>query len=538
MIKNLSKIKYELLLFFFLVALRLPALGYDTFNTDSWKWKARIYDFGSGVFGLDFVKTIQKYHPGVTLMWIGTLAIKTYNLVYDIFYKTTPLDNSIKTVFELNFVIKLFIVISISFTLVSIFYVLRNIFNLKYALLFTLLLTFEPFYTALVREIHLEGLMSTFMLASFSWLYYWLLDKSKRFRFILSFIFAGLAILTKSPAVFLIPFAVLVFIFNNYLNNKKVFIKTSLTESLIWVFGVVLIYFLLWPAMWVAPVQALQTVYRGIFTIGIERGHEQFYFGKLVLDPGPSFYLVVLALKSSIYLILGLVGCLLLYLKKLINIKKDFLIYVLLFSGLYFVEITIPSTKLDRYILPSMMALILLATFFYEWLFNLFSKSGKVFAALLIFPALITTYILHPDYFSYYNPIFGGLKNGINIIEPKWIIGQPQITDYFVKLKSAENLEDFKEGESLSSLINRNEIDNKLTVGFQEKYYTQIWPFIRRIGGWAVIEELRPEAIHTKYFVYPVWDDASRYENRFKIFYMDTIKIRNVPVYNVYKRVD
>ena len=54
------RIKYEILVFILFVVSRLPDLGYDTFNTDVWKWKARIFDFGTGIFTLDFAKTIQK----------------------------------------------------------------------------------------------------------------------------------------------------------------------------------------------------------------------------------------------------------------------------------------------------------------------------------------------------------------------------------------------------------------------------------------------------------------------------------------------
>ena len=105
----IKKLKYEILIIFLFIIIHLPSLGHDSFNTDVWKWKARIYDFGSGVFTFDFAKTIQKYHPGVTLMWAGTAAVKVYNFYYDVVYQMPPPDNSVQTVFELNFVQKLFV---------------------------------------------------------------------------------------------------------------------------------------------------------------------------------------------------------------------------------------------------------------------------------------------------------------------------------------------------------------------------------------------------------------------------------------------
>jgi hypothetical protein len=106
---------------------------------------------------------------------------------------------------------------------------------------------------------------------------------------------------------------------------------------------------------------------------------------------------------------------------------------------------------------------------------------------------------------------------------------------YFDSLKQKENLQPFRQGESFD---NQKDLSQKLTIAFPEKYYTQIWPFIRRIGGWSVIEGLYPQASKTKYFVYPVWNDYSGTEIRFKLTYLDSIYLRGVKLYNVYQRYD
>jgi len=76
-----------------------------------------------------------------------------------------------------------------------------------------------------------------------------------------------------------------------------------------------------------------------------------------------------------------------------------------------------------------------------------------------------------------------------------------------------------------------------LTIGFQEKYYTQIWPFIEEIGGRATIMSIATHAQNSNYLVYPVYDDTSYQEDRVKLEYADTIKLRGVDLYRVYKRV-
>ena len=284
--KLLSKIKSfknEALVFFLFLLSRLPSLGNDIFNTDVWKWKQRIYDFGSGVFYLDFAKTIQKYHPGVVLMWIGTIAVKIYNLYYKVFFRGLPQDNNITTVFELHFLQKLLIVFVIGIVLAITFYALRKIFGFRYAILAIIFISLEPFYIALTRVVHLEGLMTTFMLASFVWLYYFLQDTTKNKRLYLSAIFSGLAVLTKSSSLFLVPFSGLI-LFIHIFSKEKRFVKSvwsSLGIYWKWLVVVVVSFVILWPAMWTVPGQALNTIWRGIFTIGMDRGHLQLFFWQM-----------------------------------------------------------------------------------------------------------------------------------------------------------------------------------------------------------------------------------------------------------------
>ncbi|MDO8261008.1 MAG: glycosyltransferase family 39 protein, partial [Candidatus Magasanikbacteria bacterium] len=445
--KFLKKMKYEILVFSVFLLTRLPALGHDNFNTDVWKWKSRIYDFGTGVFGLDFIKTIQKYHPGVTLLWLGAIAVKVYNLFYDLVFKHAPIDNSIAMIFELDFVQKLFVTITIGVTLAFIFYVLNKLFGKRYAIIAVVLISLEPFYVALTRVLHLEGLMSTFMIASFVWFYYFLTDQTKKKRLYISAAFTALAVLTKTSALFMLPFLGLV-LFSWDFGAKRRFwpaFRSSLNVYWKWLFFAVLVFVAVWPAMWAYPLLALQTLYRGIFTIGVEGGHDQFYFGAYTQDPGWTFYFVVLALRSSFAVLLGFVGYLFVH-KKLSSDKKSFALYSLGFTILYLAFLTFPSKKLDRYIIPAILSFILVVSFYYERLKN-------YILVLLVIPAIFILVRIHPDYFSYYNPLFGGLRTGINVIEPKWLIGESEIAFYLRNVMVKDNLTKIVPGESFESMV-------------------------------------------------------------------------------------
>ncbi len=531
MLSKIKEFKLEIIFVLIFVLTRLPDLGHDVFNTDVWKWKARSYDFSTGVFTLDFEKTIQKYHPGVTLMWIGTAAIKVYNFAAGLL---PPMDNT-EMIFGLHFVQKLFVVKVIAIALAFSLYVLRKLFGQDKALLLATVLIFEPFYIALTRVFHLEGLMSTFMLASFLWLYYYTLEKKKKSRLIISAFFAGLAFLTKTSALFMFPYAGLILLIEGACerNIKKVYLK----RMLLWV-GVFLgVFVLIWPAMWALPGKALAALYRGVSEIGIEREHVQFYFGKLVEDPGPFYYFVVLGLRSSLLLLGGLSGLAIFWKKVFSGNNRKFLFHSLLFVLFYLIQLSIPSKKLDRYILPDIMVLSLLSTFFWIWAVEkIKSAAGCVKYIPLLMAAVLPAFYLHPDYFSYYNPALGGLSKGINILEPKWMIGGREVVNYFADKMEKDNFAPIFGNTSLEEVMSDNGI-KVMTVGFPEKYYTQIHPFFREIGAFAVIQDLTPFAVKTKYFVYPVWDDTSVNEDRFGLEYEDSIYLRGVEVYKVYKRV-
>jgi hypothetical protein len=394
------------------------------------------------------------------------------------------------------------------------------------------------------------------MLASVVWLYYYFLDGKVKRRLVTSGIFAGLAFLTKTSAIFLIPFAGLTSLIYVYLNGNFKFVKKGRflikSKDLVdflksfsfvffpWILVSIGVFFILWPAMWVAPVKVLQTLYMGISDIEVEGDHFQFYFGKLVEDPGPGFYFVVLALRSTVYMLVGFIGSIIIR-KKLPERVRRFTDFLLIFIFFYFIQLTLPTKKLDRYILPVFVMISLLSTPFFVWLFEKidFKKNlQKIFSIFLfLVPAFYTNILVHPDYFSYFNPMFGGLKTGVKVLEPKWLIGMEEVTNYFKNLSDEQGLE-FSSGKSFEELVYQKrgrELRDIMTVGFKEKYYTQIWPFFREFGAWAVVKELAPFAEKTKYFVYPIWDDTSQEESDMDLSYFDTIELRGVPLYVVYK---
>jgi 4-amino-4-deoxy-L-arabinose transferase-like glycosyltransferase len=527
--KAILKYRSEFLVLAIFVLSRLPSLGHDNFTTDTWKWKARSYDFSTGVFTFQPAKTLQKYHPGVTLMWDGAFGVKIANLYFDSAQITDPLQQ----IFALDVVQKILVVLTIGATLSFIFYALRKMFGLRYAALAVTMLALEPFYVGLTRVFHLEGLLSTFMVAFAVWLYYFLQEPWKRSRLFVSAVFGALAILTKTSALYVFPFLLLgLFLFG----PKTGRISFVIRKSAIWLGTAVIVAVILWPALWSIPSEVFTALYKGIVTVGVETEHIQYYFGNLVDDPGWTYYFVVYALRSSVFLFVGLVGLVFTF-RKLASDKRRFAVYMLLFALFYFTELTLPTKKLDRYFLPSLLALSLSVSVFYESFLSRIKVKKYLKYGLFVIPMVAQLVFIHPDYFSYYNPLFGGLRTGINVLEPKWLIGTPEVVTYFKNVQQTQGYRHSGPTESFEEVINKKLTDQTLSVAFREKYYTQIFPFFREFGAWAVIGDLQDFAKASHYFVFPVWDQENRGITEFKLKFVGQIKVRGVAVYDVYQKV-
>lgn len=516
---NSKNLGYVLLILF--IVIRLPYLGFSNFNTDSFKWKARIYDFGSGVFNLNLEQTVQKYHPGVTLLWIGTLSVKVYNFTYNYIFKSLPKPDSAEFLFNLNFYQILFLVLIMAFLIMKSWVYLSKIMDETKAFFILLLFSLEPFFLALTTTLHLDGLLNLLILNSLLTFYLYLDSKGSRYIYLSGFYF-GLALLTKTTSLLIMPIFIIMlgvrfFKVKNfiYLRDFGWFLLTSL-----------LTYYVVWPGMWLDPIGTLTYVLKGV-TVGTE-DHSQIFFGNLVSDPGPFYYLIVCFIKTPIYIFPGLL--LAAYRQFDTTYRKyTFEIFLFLTSILYLIEITIPSKKLDRYALTFMMLLSIVVTSY------LYDFSKKIVWSFIVINLFFVFY-LNFDFFSYYNPLSGGLRSGVSWVEPKWAFGQSDISNYFITKIKNSGLEKFKDGENINKIDNEN---NKLVVALPEKYYTQLYPYFKLIGGWAVINEINPDARKARYFIFPVWEDNSQeFIGRYNLVLIDPIKVRDVTIFNVYQKND
>jgi hypothetical protein len=185
--------------------------------------------------------------------------------------------------------------------------------------------------------------------------------------------------------------------------------------------------------------------------------------------------------------------------------------------------------------MPSLVSLSVVSAFFYLWFWEKVKINGFIKLIIPVCLLLSQAVYLHPDYLSYYNPLLGGLRRGINVLEPKWLIGEREIITYFKNIQVSGGYTKSYDS-SIEGLIKDKTVRNVLVVALQEKYYTQVWPFFREMGAWAVIEDLSGQSQYAQYFIYPVWDDLSMNETRFSLKYLNSIYVKGVEVYRVYQK--
>jgi hypothetical protein len=185
--------------------------------------------------------------------------------------------------------------------------------------------------------------------------------------------------------------------------------------------------------MWVAPVKTVLRM-RTTAENFSETAHTVNYFnGSNARDPGPLFYPVVLALRSTPILWLGLIAGVVLIVRakseqdrRLRSVAWAYWVFAIVFLGV----ITLGAKKLDRYVLPALEALNIVSAFGLAFVIenigtrtlHAAAAAGKrqwilngAVAALLIMSA-VQLMPVWPLTLRAYNPLLGGYAGAQKIL--------------------------------------------------------------------------------------------------------------------------
>jgi 4-amino-4-deoxy-L-arabinose transferase-like glycosyltransferase len=426
-------------------------------------WVFRSIHFLSALLRGDLQGTFLVGHPGVITMICGSIGIAIKRFVLgegvDDFQWLSQLaalePNDALALRRLGAFLpaaKLPIVLLNAVCIAGIYSLSRRLFGRRAALLAGLLLALDPFHLALSRVLHIDGATANLMMLSLLLLLL-SLRRGWQVRLVLSGTLAGLAFLCKSYSLFLGPFAALVVLAFTFTRQQPM--PRAVRRFALWCLGAGLAVVLLWPAVWAAPVHTIGGVLQTAFGYAaVPSESTGFFLGQQVEDAGPLFYPLALAFRTTPLVWLGLLALLAAALWSLLRPAepsereadagsgagfetRTLLSYALLFAVL----MTLASKKFDRYMLPVIVALNLLAASGLSALAQRLKRRavwGAVAIALLAQGAFVLWH--HPYYLTWYNPLLGGIQRARRVLPLGWGDGMNLAADYLNDKEDVEQL--------------------------------------------------------------------------------------------------
>jgi hypothetical protein len=192
--------------------------------------------------------------------------------------------------------------------------------------------------------------------------------------------------------------------------------------------GFVFFYIALFPAMWVSPAKTINRIFTESYVEGAEDGHTQVFFGHKTKDPGLTFYPIVLFMKTSPFMLTGVViyifsliftGIKRIKLKGKCSLKNiSFILFISVFYLGYFLTISYFKKKIDRYLVSMYPFLGIVAVMGWYKLRSI--KILRLVSILIfIYAVIYPLIVLFPHYLMYVNPIIGNAKDANEIVGQK-----------------------------------------------------------------------------------------------------------------------
>ncbi len=387
---------FLLVLCFFIIAAIPRLLSLDAhWASDETRWLQRSPAFMSAVKKGEFSETLIAYHPGVTTMWIAGLRT---------FFTVPRLD--LLNLARARWFIGIIVAAGISLACL----LLYQLFGKWIALASFVCLAFSPFFLAQTRRVHTDALATIFILLTVLLFLIYCRNQQQHRMLVVSGVAFGLALLSKSYALILLPWIPLcLFLFrSNKKHNGRFFMYLS--EMLCFLNCTVLTVLILWPIFWapnfgiialgllgitvallkgsfnerssigiiiaacigiglvcVSVIQSVWNVFDRVnWAITTPHEVEHFFLGKVVNDPGWLFYPFVLTIKSTpLMLPLAMVGCILLWKRRRhseeSSLQFQTALSLIAFVVLFTFCLSVTSKKFPRYLLSTFLMLEILA---------------------------------------------------------------------------------------------------------------------------------------------------------------------------------
>lgn len=458
-----------------LVALLLRVLDLGVFLTgdEANFWIKRSYTFLGELASGNYAETAISTHPGVTTMWLGSLGIQLLDTLSERGwlpdYQTTTTLGLIRLPAALTHVVCL---------LVS-YAMLRRLLPAAVAVVAAVLWATDPFFVAYSRVLHVDALAGSFATPSLlAACLYWHHTRQRGWL-VVSAVCAGLAIMSKSPALLLVPVTGLIALADMWRQRQtQGWFRRGAFALGGWGLVCGLTMLALWPAVWANPAAVIEQVRVGVVVEGAQP-HQlgNFYLGEANLSPGWTFYLVATALRLTPWAMLGLLllGLAWWRFPALAPARRDLLVLAGFFV-LFVLAMSFFPKRFNRYLIPAWPPVDILAAAGLVWgalaagevgqqVLRAGREMARRVAAVLLsgvaLVALVNAFWWHPYSMAYFNQALGGARmgayafqigwgEGFNLVAD-WLNQQPNITGVATISRMTEVLNPYlKEGAQAS----------------------------------------------------------------------------------------
>lgn len=462
-----------LLLLAFVV--RLPYLG-DFLTIDEVKWIEGAGQFLLALRHGDLAQTYWHFFPGITTTWGEAIILwllwlfqgDGLSLAGFVTARLADLPGLVGSM-------RLSGVLITALAVPGIYLLARPLLGNAVAVLGVLLLIFDPFFLGHSRLVNGDAIAAALMLLSVLAF----LRGSKmagtqgnrvarmqdsrpqepapsyrafkiQYSFLLSGALGGLALLTKLPAPILIPWIGLLAGIGFWQWRS---LRFWLKALLIWGVVALAVCVILWPALWVAPLTTLRSIYVDAFQVGeVGSGHDTFFLAQISDDPGWRFYPLAVAFRLTPITFIGAFLALLwLIFRRRTNpapnsqvttgwLLAAYVLYVILTAN-------VSPKKLDRYVMAVFPALDLLAALGFWGAWSIVRRGWPwqrlaegVAAALLVVGQSFFVLTNYPYLITSYNPLLGGISTAVQKIPVGWGEGMEQAAAWLNQQPDAANL--------------------------------------------------------------------------------------------------
>ncbi len=389
---------------------RLISLGSDISNYDASYWYPRMEKFTRNLTKGEYQLTYQQYHPGVTLLWLSGTSKQAFEGLFEAKYHYNP-NNMAQQFVKLNFasILPLVFVISLLGALSA--WIISKIINIKFALIFSLALSFEPFFLGISKFLHLSALGGMLSFTSFLCIYYYYNKQKTNSWFYLSAILISLGILTKIDSAIGLVINLSFIFYSELISSSWKFHKQVFYRLIKYLLVSFATFYFLFPAMWVAPFTTTRRMLQeGIVDTAFTSEGENtlsgikklFYFEFIFIRSLPTtFILLITGILISIYKSIK---------KKLDSTDKFVIISGLIYMFVNVAILVIPDKSKDRYITNFEPSLIIISTYAFYHILKLKNFIKYPLITLTISLYLSVLYRYFPVYSYYFTDLIGGAQ--------------------------------------------------------------------------------------------------------------------------------